>query len=561
MNKLKRLAKIFLLVVILIGIKFIGGETKAATNTIVDINRKASLTITKYENKNGSKENKVLKGVEFTIYNIPSNSGVENVAQGLEYIKNHSVRSYAQTTPDSGKIIFSNLDLGRYLVVETKAPKNVSTKIESFLIDLPRTTDDGKGWNYDVTIYPKNVTIYGNVTLTHLTEEGTPLAGTTWKLEKKDSNGNWKEYDGLGVLTTNASGQINIENLEKGDYRLVQNSIIDGYIMDKSDTKNFTIDLQNTNKNLTAKSEKLEIEKYVKSANGEYTNTVGAFTTEKLTWKTKADVAKITEKMDKYTITEIIPEQLILKQDSIKVYGVDGSGNEVLLENTDYMQNIKDGKITFDFTTSNLKDYKNVVIIYDTAFNIEIIDSGNFEIGTSLEYTNNIDVEGKCDGTYKTQEVKAETHTGMVKIFKTNPEGQALGEAQFKIATSEENAKNGIFVKNIENEDLVVESGEDGYAVFNGLKYGEDGVIASNAQTEYWIVEVQAPSDKYSLLQSPKKVVVNSNSADNLINIVNKEKFKLPLTGGRRNIVFFVLGVSCVVLAIIRMKKKEEVKE
>lgn len=561
MNKLKRLAKIFLLVVILIGIKFIGGETKAATNTIVDINRKASLTITKYENKNGSKENKVLKGVEFTIYNIPSNSGVENVAQGLEYIKNHSVRSYAQTTPDSGKIIFSNLDLGRYLVVETKAPKNVSTKIESFLIDLPRTTDDGKGWNYDVTIYPKNVTIYGNVTLTHLTEEGTPLAGTTWKLEKKDSNGNWKEYDGLGVLTTNASGQINIENLEKGDYRLVQNSIIDGYIMDKSDTKNFTIDLQNTNKNLTAKSEKLEIEKYVKSANGEYTNTVGAFTTEKLTWKTKADVAKITEKMDKYTITEKIPEQLILKQDSIKVYGVDGSGNEVLLENTDYMQNIKDGKITFDFTTSNLKDYKNVVIIYDTAFNIEIIDSGNFEIGTSLEYTNNIDVEGKCDGTYKTQEVKAETHTGMVKIFKTNPEGQALGEAQFKIATSEENAKNGIFVKNIENEDLVVESGEDGYAVFNGLKYGEDGVIASNAQTEYWIVEVQAPSDKYSLLQSPKKVVVNSNSADNLINIVNKEKFKLPLTGGRRNIVFFVLGVSCVVLAIIRMKKKEEVKE
>lgn len=561
MNKLKSLAKIFLLVVILIGIKFIGGKTKAATNTIVDINRKASLTITKYENKNGSKENKVLKGVEFTIYNIPSNSGVENVAQGLEYIKNHSVRSYAQTTPDSGKITFSNLDLGRYLVVETKAPKNVSTKIESFLIDLPRTTDDGKGWNYDVTIYPKNVTIYGNVTLTHLTEEGTPLAGTTWKLEKKDSNGNWKEYDGLGVLTTNASGQINIENLEKGDYRLVQNSIIDGYIMDKSDTKNFTIDLQNTNKNLTAKSEKLEIEKYVKSANGEYTNTVGAFITEKLTWKTKADVAKITEKMDKYTITEKIPEQLILKQNSIKVYGVDGSGNEVLLENTDYMQNIKDGKITFDFTTSNLKDYKNVVIIYDTAFNIEIIDSGNFEIGTSLEYTNNIDVEGKCDGTYKTQEVKAETHTGMVKIFKTNPEGQALGGAQFKIATSEENAKNGIFVKNIENEDLVAESGEDGYAVFNGLKYGEDGVIASNAQTEYWIVEVQAPSDKYSLLQSPKKVVVNSNSADNLINIVNKEKFKLPLTGGRRNIVFFVLGVSCVVLAIIRMKKKEEVKE
>ena len=46
-----------------------------------------------------------------------------------------------------------------------------------------------------------------------------------------------------------------------------------------------------------------------------------------------------------------------------------------------------------------------------------------------------------------------------------------------------------------------------------------------------------------------------------MINIINKEKFKLPLTGGKLNIIFFVLGVSAVVLAIIRFKKKEEVKE
>ena len=560
MKKIKIITKILLLVAILIGIKCIGGETKTATNAIVDTSRKASLTITKYENKNGSKENKALKGVEFTVYNIPSNSGVETVAQGLEYIKNHNVKSFVQNTPASGTITFSNLDLGRYLVVETKAPKNVSTKIESFLIDLPRTTDDGKGWNYDVTIYPKNVTIYGNVTLTHTNQTGETLAGTTWKLEKKDSNGNWEEYEGLGTLTTNASGQINIENLEKGDYRLVQNSSLEGYIVDKSDTKNFTIDLQNTNKNITAKSEKLNIEKYVKSENGEYTNAIGAFASDTLTWKTKADVAKITEKMDKYIITEQIPEQLILKQDTIKVYGLDENGKEVLLKNTDYLQNIKDGKITFDFTPSSLKDYKNVVIMYDTAFSLEI-NSGKFEIGTTLEYTDEISIDEKSTGTYKTKEAKAETHTGMVKIFKSNPDGQSLKGAQFKIATSEENAKNGIFVKNIENEDLTAESGEDGYAFFKGLKYGEDGEIASNAQSEYWIVEVQAPSEQYCLLQSPKKVVVNVNCAENVVNIVNKEKFKLPLTGGKRNIIFFVLGVATIVLAIIRLKKKEEVKE
>lgn len=563
MNKLKSLKKILFLVVILIGLKCVGGETRAATSSIIDTNRKASLTITKYENQNGSGENKPLKGVEFTIYNMPSESGVETVEQGLAYLRKHAVRSFAQTTPSSGTITFSNLDLGRYLVVETRAPKNVSTKIESFLIDLPRTTDDGRAWNYDVTVYPKNVTIYGKVTLTHTNKAGEPLVGTTWKLEKKDSNGNWKEYDGLGILTTNNSGQINIENLEKGDYRLVPNSSIDGYILDKSATKNFTIDLENTEKNLTAKSEKLNVEKFVKSANGDYTNTVGAFTIDRLTWKTKADVAEITEKMNKYTITENIPEQLIIFQDTIKVYGVDKDGKEILLPNDSYTKTIPKpyDKLTIDFAPEKLKDYKSVEIIYDTVFYLEIIDSGEYEISSTLEYTNSINSNGESVSTYKTNEAKAETHTGMVKIFKTNTAGEPLERTMFKIATSEENARNGIFVKNIENFDLVAETGRDGYTAFKGLKYGEDGINAGNAQTEYWIVEVQASSDKYSLMQNPKKVIVNSNSKDNLITIVNKEKLNLPLTGGKLNIIFFVLGVATVVFAIIRLKKKEEVKE
>ena len=561
MKKIKIITKILLLVAILIGIKCIGGETKAATNAIVDTSRKASLTITQYEKQNGSEENKPLKGVEFTIYNMPSESGVETVEQGLNYMRQHAVRSFAQTTPTSGTITFSNLDLGRYLVVETRAPKNVSTKIESFLIDLPRTSENGEGWNYDVTVYPKNVTIYGNVTLTHTNEQNEPLAGATWKLEKKDSNGNWTQYEGIDILTTNADGQITIENLEKGDYRLVQNSVIDGYIMDKTAVKNFTIDLENTNKNLTAKSEKLNIEKYVKNGQGEYTNTLGAFTTDRLTWKTKADIAEIISKMEKYTITEKIPEELIVKQDSIKIYGVDENGNETLLQNNCYSKNITNEQLKIDFNTESLVGYKNVVITYDTVFYIEVIDAGEYEISASLEYTDEINSNGTSAGTHKTNEAKAKTHTGMVKIFKTDINGNPLERAQFKIAISEENAKNGVFVKNIENFDLVAESSQEGYADFKGLKFGEDGQNASDAQSEYWIVEVVAPSEKYSLLGKPKKVLVNSKSSENMINIINKEKFKLPLTGGKLNIIFFVLGVSAVVLAIIRFKKKEEVKE
>jgi len=554
MNKIK---KIMFLIMIITSIICIIGKVYAVNNAVIDTSRKASLTITKYEQQNGSNNNKPLKGVEFTIYEIPSNSGVENLVQAENYIKQHSVTSFTKTTPDSGTITFSNLNLGRYFVVETKAPKNVSTKIESFLIDLPRTSEDGKSWNYDVTVYPKNITIYGSVTLTHTNQQNEPLAGATWKLEKKTSNGDWEQYEGLDILTTNDNGQIIIENLEKGEYRLIQNSVIDGYIMDKTDTKNFTINLENTNKELTAQSEKLEIEKYVKNGQGEFTNTLGAFGTDTLTWKTKADVANIISKMEKYTITEKIPEELVLKQDSIKVYGINGSGNEILLQDNCYSKNITNEQLKIDFNTENLENYKNVVIIYDTEFNREMITYGEYEISASLEYTNCIKENGASSGTYKTAEEKAKVHTGMVKIFKTDINGVALEGAQFKIAVSEENARDGVFIKGIDNQDIVVESNAEGFAQFNGLKFGEDGQNASDAQTEYWIVEVKTPSDKYSLLESPKKVVVNSNSSDNLINIINKEKFTLPLTGGKLNIIFFVLGVSAIVLAIIKFKKKE----
>ena len=51
-----------------------------------------------------------------------------------------------------------NLELGLYLVVETKVPENVTATCAPFIISLPMTSADGAAWNYDVTIYPKNAT-------------------------------------------------------------------------------------------------------------------------------------------------------------------------------------------------------------------------------------------------------------------------------------------------------------------------------------------------------------------------------------------------------------------
>ena len=548
--KLKKTIFIIIMLIILISIV---GRVNAATTAIVDTSKKASLTITNYEHKNGSTENKALKGVEFTIYEIPKNANVDTVAQAEAYIKNNNVTSYKKTTPDSGTIKFSDLNLGRYFVVETKAPKNVSTMIESFLIDLPRTNNNGTGWNYDVTVYPKNITIYGNVSLTHNNKAGDALPGMSWILQKKDKNGNWNNYEGIDALTTNNEGNISIQNLEKGEYRFVQNSVTEGYIMDKSHTVNFVVDVNHLNQNLTTKGEKLSIEKYVKSEGGEYTKNIGDFITDTVSWKTEADVAEIISKMNTYIITEKIQEGLILNNESIKLYDQD----ENVLANDCYTIKIQDNVITIIFKPEKLKNLKKVILKYDTNFDYENIKSGEFNTSASLEYTDNINLEEECKGTYKTKENKANVHTGMVKIYKTNSEGTALQGAKFKIATSEENAKNDVFVKDINGNDVIAISDGSGYAIFGGLKYGEDGQSMHESKTEYWIVEVEAPSEKYNLLEKPEKFLVDSNNNENVLNIINKEKFNLPLTGGKLNLIPITFGIIFITLAlIIRFKNK-----
>lgn len=548
-----KLKKTIFLIIMLISLISIVGKVNAATTAIVDTSKKASLTITKYEHKNESTENKALKGVEFTIYEIPKNANVNTVAQAETYIRNNNVTSYKKTTPDSGTIKFSDLNLGRYLVVETKAPKNVSTMIESFLIDLPRTNNNGTGWNYDVTVYPKNITIYGNVSLTHKNKAGDALSGMSWILQKKDKNGNWNNYEGIDALTTNNEGNISIQNLEKGEYRFVQNSVTEGYIMDKSNTVNFVVDVNHLNQNLTTKSEKLSIEKYVKSEGGEYTKNIGAFTTDTVSWKTEADVTEIISKMNTYVITEKIQEGLILNNESIKLYDQD----ENIIANDCYTIKIQDKAIKISFKPEKLKNVKTVILKYDTNFDYENIKSGEFNTSASLEYTDNINLEGECKGTYKTKENKANVHTGMVKIHKTNPEGTALQGAKFKIATSEENAKNDVFVKDINGNDVIAISDGSGYAIFGGLKYGEDGQSMQESKTEYWIVEVETPSEKYNLLERPEKFLVDSNNSENVLKIINKEKFNLPLTGGKLNLIPISFGIIFIALAfIIKFKNK-----
>jgi len=97
-----------------------------------------------------------------------------NVKNALETaVKNGGVAM--PETDASGHTSASDMELGLYLVVETRVPEMVTSTCNPFLVSLPMTTIDGAAWNYDVTVYPKNQT--GNPNLEKTVREAKNSTG------------------------------------------------------------------------------------------------------------------------------------------------------------------------------------------------------------------------------------------------------------------------------------------------------------------------------------------------------------------------------------------------
>ena len=89
-----------------------------------------------------------------------------------------AVRNGGKAMPETdanGHSKVSGLEQGLYLAVETRVPENVTSTCSPFFVSLPMTTMDGKNWNYDVTVYPKNQT--GNPALEKTAREDKNSTG------------------------------------------------------------------------------------------------------------------------------------------------------------------------------------------------------------------------------------------------------------------------------------------------------------------------------------------------------------------------------------------------
>lgn len=240
---------------------------KDATFTAYQVWDKDALS----EYYNGSSDKKLpsvdsLIKMESGNYVVESETKTPKVAEGTT-----DVNGIATLKKDIQDENSTDLPLGLYLVVETQSPASVTTRCTPFLVSVPMTrigtTKPGEEWLYDVHVYPKNKTDYGEITLIKKGQVGNgeaseTLSGVTFKLYKfvgtktggkispftttnhtddlNDTTMMWKqikksstasgdntgtEIGPEGLLTTSNVGEITVSGLSAGYYCFVEQGV------------------------------------------------------------------------------------------------------------------------------------------------------------------------------------------------------------------------------------------------------------------------------------------------------------------------------------------------
>lgn len=238
----------------------------------------AGATFTVYQVKNANELKKYYNGEEVTWPKSWTEYAEKDTATGGYKLKSDVPATVtkvgSKTTDSTGVVQFGKvpgkdektevLPLGLYLVLETETPDSVRTACEPFFVSVPMTkvSDDTNGgltdWLYDVHVFPKNSTAYGQAVLQKVgkqsgtDEEVLTMQGYKFKLYKKNDDGTWtwiekKPANGVdnagewldaanetGVLTTGPEGKISVSGLTKGVYAFVETGVNaeDGYILD-----------------------------------------------------------------------------------------------------------------------------------------------------------------------------------------------------------------------------------------------------------------------------------------------------------------------------------------
>lgn len=505
------------------------------TTSVIDTTKKGSITIYKYnttkqtaQGATGTGEIQTppagatpLRGAEFTIYQVKNDAWLQEyygggaLAEGEkapevdDYFnkdENGEVKSYeasnlisgitakeSLTTNDEGFAQFKNLDLGLYLVIETKKPQSVVTAVTPFLVSVPMTRVQTSNqamngqlqeWLYDIVVYPKNSTVKGTIYLEKKgvigndKDHSTALPGVKFQLERlKDgveltnavTDDDWtlilppQKEDGQqeNYFVTDTQGKIQVDDLTPGTYRFTEidyeTKQDEKYIVNAGDHYVFIVnqdgttvakpDSENGNNDYVANKSTVTVFNYVPDVDKQVQKRG-----DENTWQEAADYN--VGDMVPYKVTVTVPENITrlktftvtdtptnLEDDvsTIKVLYINGE-TTTELNGTAAIKAINKVNKGFEiqFDPAAMSDYagKEIVITYQAKLLSDAVSTtdGNSN-KVSLIYSKKVktDSEPEDDKDKKTVQDETVVYTFKIKITKTDEKGNGLNGVEFDL--------------------------------------------------------------------------------------------------------------------------------
>lgn len=443
----------------------------------------------------------------------------------------HLAKEEEFTNEAEGKVVFNELPVGLYLVIETTSPAAVTQKVEPFLVSIPMTrigadasetvNKNQESWLYDVTVYPKNSIAKGNVTLEKKGVTGAnaeSLEGVTFELYKKNDRNNDSTqlgYTKTETLSTGPNGTITFANLTKGSYYLKETGYTSGndkgYILNTDGKFAFDVDdkghvVASTDDTLTGKVEdgsfvisedktapvqltvynyRPDIEKTVTKRNNDKAHQADYGVGDAVPYTLTIDVPKNITSLRTFKVTDTtVASQLVQKEDSVKVSGT-GAIERTAYEVTVKEDANKNSVMTVAFKPGELAAVAGgkITITYTATVQATAAVAGNGNVNTAkIIYSRKTGTETEGKDPYEITD-KGVVYTFDLNIHKTG-EGGAEGKKNLKGVTFD-------LYKKVENYEL--DAGKVATTI-KGTKYDDSNLCADAVKlglttnsTEKWI--------------------------------------------------------------------------
>lgn len=574
------------------------------TDAVIDANAKGSITIYKYlqtEEKRGDvgtgedqtvdlNEGKTsaLSGAGFSIYQVWGKADLlkyyngtatkeqpkvedffEKKSEGSTEVKSYNAEDLLASvkgqivgtekkTNDTGKVEFTGLEVGLYLVVETTPPQSVVGAVKPFLVSIPMTrvkTDTGdnnqlKQWLYDVTVYPKNTTKTAKIQLFKKGVTGNnrddviALPGVQFQLQwYNDTSTNWEDV-GDPKVTDGTDGSITFDDLKKGTYRVKEigyatEAVNKNYIIDTNATYEFIVDetgkigyngshsdaddfvISDVSNSITVYNYRPDMAKQMKDRTSDNWVEASDYNVgDEIPYKITVTIPKNIANLNTFKVTDT-PENLQYVTSSMQI--VDAK-NKPLAANDVYTLDTATptNGFTVNFVPNKLGAYagQTIEIQYKAKLlkDAAITTGGNLNTA-KLTYSNTTATDSKGENTI---EDRAVVYTFMIDVVKQDDKNTKLDGVEFDLyrqvkGTKEsvpeavdankfnlEVTKDYVWVK-VNKTPLVTDT--NGKIILTA-KEADDFTNKGLANGKYALVETKTKQD-YNLLKDPIYVTLN----------------------------------------------------